>query len=92
MSDSWKKIFKGNLEGRDIEIEEYNEGGYKVKTTQNEDDEGSVSVDKSSTTIIPPTEAGREITIEGETKEDLIKDMVSEGFTEDGVKNIIDDL
>ena len=92
MADLWKTIYKGELEGRSIEVEEYDDGGYRVITTQKEDNPGSVSSEETSVIIIPPTEAGREIHIEGETKKELIKEMMNEGFSEVGVKGVVDNL
>lgn len=88
MADTWKSIFKGIIEGRPVEIEIYDEGGYRVHTTQGTDDPGSIQSDDSSTMIIPPTEQGRQIAIEGETPEEIRKDLLSEDFSE-AAANII---
>lgn len=92
MADTWSNIYKGELEGREIEIDIYDEGGYRVKTTQKENDPGDVVVDEESTTIMPPTESGIEIHIEGESKEDLIKEMTNAGFTEAGARGVVENL
>jgi len=92
MADTWKSIFKGTIEGRPVEIESYDEGGYRVHTTQSADDPGSVQSDGSSTLVIPPTEQGRQITIEGETPEEIRKDLLREGFSETVANEIVGKL
>ena len=92
MADTWKSIFKGTIEGRSVEIESYDEGGYRVHTTQGADDPGTVQSDGSSTLIIPPTEQGRQITIEGETSKEIHKDLLAEGFTNEAANEIVSKL
>lgn len=89
MADRWTRVFEGTAEGRPIEIEVYDEGGYRVQTTQGDDHPGSVQVDQSSTAIITPTEEGREITIYGETVEALRKELINEGFSENAANEIV---
>ncbi len=88
MADTWKCIFNGMIENRPVEIEIYDEGGYRVHTTQGADDPGTVESDGSSTLIIPPTEQGRKITIEGETAEEIRNDLLIEGFSETATNEI----
>lgn len=92
MADTWKSIFKGTIEGRTMEIEIYDEGGYRVHTTQGADDPGTVQSDGSSTIIIPPTEQGRPITIEGETPDEVRRDLLTEGFSEAAANEIVGKL
>lgn len=92
MADTWKSIFKGTIESRPVEIEIYDEGGYRVHTTQGADDPGTVQSDDSSTLIIPPTEKGRQITIDDETPEEIRKALISEGFSEKAANEIVGKL
>ena len=58
-------------------------------TTQLCDEPGVFEADGSSTLIIPPTPAGREIHIEGETIEVLECNLVQDGgFSNDDAKSI----
>ncbi|MBI5919979.1 MAG: hypothetical protein HY849_11500 [Nitrosomonadales bacterium] len=92
MADTWKSIFKGIIENRPVEIEIYDEGGYRVNTTQGADDPGTVQSDGSSTIIIPPTAKGRQIAIEGETTDEIRKDLLAEGFSEAAADKIVGKL
>jgi len=92
MADTWKSIFNGTIENRPVEIEIYDEGGYRVHTTQGADDPGTVQSEGSSTIIIPPTEQGRQITIEGETPDEIRKDLLAEGFSEVATNEIVGKL
>lgn len=86
---TWKSIVKLVIENRPVEIEVYDEGGYRVHTTQSADDPGTIQSDGSSTIIIPPTEQGRQITIEGETLDEIRKDLLAEGFSEVAANEIV---
>ena len=92
MADTWKCIYKGTIEGRPVEIEIHDEGGYQVHTTQGADDPGTIQSEDSSHIIIPPTEKGRQITIDGETPEGIRKDLLAEGFSEESTNEIIGKL
>lgn len=92
MADTWKSIFKGTIENRPVEIEIYDEGGYRVHTTQGADDPGIVQSDDSSILIIPPTAQGRQIAIEEETPDEIRKELLAEGFSEAAVCEIISKL
>jgi len=92
MADTWKSIFKGTIENRPVEIKVYDEGGYRVCTTQGADDPGAAQSDGSSTIIIPPTEQGRQIEIEGETPDEIRKDLLAEGFSEAAANQIVGKL
>lgn len=89
MADTWESIFRGKIENRPVEIEIYDDGGYRVKTTQGANDPGTVQSDDSSTIIIPPTEQGRPISIEGETPEEIRVALHAEGFSEAATNEII---
>jgi hypothetical protein len=89
MSSQWTTVFDGSFGGRDCKLQSYSEGGFKVITTQLCDEPGVFEADGSSTLIIPPTPAGREIHIEGETIEVLECNLVQDGgFSNDDAKSI----
>lgn len=92
MADTWKTIFNGIIESRPVKIEIYDEGGYRVHTTQGADDSGTVQSDGLSTIIISPTEQGRQITIEGEVPDEIRKDLLAEGFSEAAANEIVGKL
>jgi hypothetical protein len=92
MADTWKSIFNGTIENRPVEIEVYDEGGYRIHTTQGADDPGTIESDDTSTLIIPPTEQGRKITIEGETADEIRNALLTEGFSEATASEIIGKL
>ena len=89
MTDKWKCIFNGSIENRPVKIEIYDEGGYRVHTTQGADDFGTVESDVSSILIIPPTEKGIKIIIEGEILEEIQHDLQVEGFSMEASSEII---
>lgn len=89
MADSWEEIFEKEVDGRPVKGEVYDEGGYRVTTTQKSDYEGDVSGDESSTVIISPSAAGTKIKLEGETLEELEKELVEHGeFSDEEAKSI----
>ncbi len=91
MVDFWSKVFDASIGGRSVTGETYNEGGYKVRTTQKSDYEGSVSGDSSSTLIMPPTAAGTSMEIEAESLEELESELISDGeFTQNEANEIVD--
>ena len=92
MADSWKTIYEGMFEGRNIKVKKYDGGGYRVITTQKEDIDSRILKDDASTIIFPPSESGDEIHIDGETKEELIKEMMNSDFSENGLRNLISNL
>jgi hypothetical protein len=92
MADTWKSIFNGIIENRPVKIEVYNEGGYRVHTIQGADDPGTIESDDTSTLIIPPTEQGRKITIEGATADAIRNDLLTEGFSEEAANEIVGKL
>ena len=90
MSSHWTTVCEGSFGGRVCQVQSYSEGGFKVITTQLCDEPGVFEADGSSTLIIPPTPAGREIHIEGETIEDLESNLVQDGgFSNVEAKSII---
>lgn len=96
MANAWKTVFKGFIAGREVDCQIYSEGGYKVVTTQTDDDPGSLQHDDdqstrvhSQTMINSPTAAGTVIAPEGETLEELRKDLVANGFSETAADEIV---
>lgn len=90
MADSWSIVFKETIGNREVTGKRYDEGGYKVITTQKNDDDGSVAGDQKSTVIIPPSSAGTTIEIDaenlGELKAHLVED---EEFTPEEADEIV---
>jgi|LakMenEpi03Aug12_release.lakeMendotaPanAssembly.Ray.scaffolds.fasta_scaffold3304243_1 hypothetical protein len=89
MSSQWTTVFEGAFGGRICKLQSYSEGSFKVITTQLCDESEVFEADDSSILIIPPTPAGREIHIEGETIEDLESNLIQDGgFSNDDAKSI----
>lgn len=90
MADSWSKVFKEAIGNREVIGTRYDECGYKVITTQKNDDDGSVAGDQKSTVIIPPSSAGTKIEIDAKTLQELEADLVEEGeFTKEEAEEIV---
>ena len=89
MAYTWTTHHEGTVNGRTVEVKTYSDGGYRISTTQSKDDLGSVSSDGSSTLIMTPTSKGRKIDIDGETVDEVCKQLVDEDFTEEEIKEII---
>jgi hypothetical protein len=93
MSSQWTTVYEGSFGGRDCKVQRYSEGGFKVITTQLCDEPGDFEAVGSSTLIIPPTPAGTEIHIEGDTIQDLECNLVQEGgFSRDEARSITSQL
>jgi len=96
MSDAWRTVFNGIVSSREVTCQIYSEGGYRVLTTQAEDDPGSIQYDDDQSTrvhrqtmIVPPTAAGSAIAPEGETLEELRKDLIANGFSDAAAEEIV---
>ncbi len=85
----WTTHHEGEVEGRPVIVQTHSEGGYRVKTDQGADDEGTVFGDDSTTVIIPPTAAGRPIDIDGETIDEVRDQLKQEGFGEEAIAEIV---
>jgi hypothetical protein len=93
MPSHWTTVYEGSFGGRDCKVQSYSEGGFRVITTQLCDEPGIFEAHGSSTLIIPPTTAGSEIHIEGETIDDLESNLLQDGgFSDDEAKLIISQL
>ena len=92
MADIWKSIFNGTIDGRHVIIKSYDEGGYRIHTNQGADVTGTIQREGSSTIIIPPTEQGRRITIEGETPDEIRAGLLAEGFSKAAAIEIVGKL
>lgn len=88
MLGSWTTHYEGEVEGRPVNVQTHSEGGYRVKTAQGADDEGTTLVDESTIASIPPTAAGRLIDIDGETIDEVRKQLKQEGFGEEAIAEI----
>lgn len=89
MSDSWDTHYDGEIEGRQVTVQTYKDGGYRVKTNQGKDDEGTFEIDSSRLTHIPATSAARIVDIEEEEIEGFRTSLGEVGFTEAGIEKII---
>ncbi|MCK2149441.1 hypothetical protein MYE70_10220 [Marinobacter alexandrii] len=90
MSDTWETVFEAEIDGRNVKGEVYSKGGYKVSTTQKSDYEGHISSDDGSTIIIPPSAAGEPIEIDGESLDELERELVEDGeFSSSEAKKIV---
>ena len=90
MFGSWTTHHEGEVEGRPVTVQTHSEGGYRVKTDQGADDEGTVLVVESNIAIMPPTTAGRPIDIDGETIDEVRDQLRQEGFEEGAIVEILD--
>ena len=84
--------FMGTNAGRPVEIEIYDEGGYRVHNTRVSGDSGSNQGDDSSHHIMHPAEMGQKITIEGESPEEIRDALISDGFSEKVANEIVGKL
>ncbi len=90
MADSWTRVFHDTIGGRSVTGEIYDDGGYKVTTTQKSDHDGGVSGDKSSTIIISPSAAGTPIEIDADTLKELESKLVTDGdFSKEEAEKIV---
>ncbi len=89
MADLWTNVFTDSADGRLVTGETYDEGGYKITTTQKTDNNGEASRNDYGTTIIAPSEAGRPIEIDADSLIELEQKLVSEGeFSKNDAKKI----
>lgn len=85
----WATHFDGTVEGRTVTVQTHSDGGYRVKTTQDTDCNGTVFGDESSMAIIPPTPKGTPIEIEEETIDEVRKQLAQEGFSDSAIIEIV---
>lgn len=85
----WTTHFDGIVEGRTVTVQTYSDGGYRVKTTQDTDCDGTVFGDDSSTAIIPPIPKGTSIEIDEETIDEVRKQLAQEGFSDSAIIEIV---
>lgn len=91
MADSWTTIFDETYSSRSVTGEIYSDGCYKITTTQKTDLDGTVSGDRSSTVIVPPTAAGSAMEITADTLDELKAELVSYGeFSIEEANNIVE--
>ena len=90
MVNTWNKVFDYEVGGRTLKGEIFDEGGYKISTTQKCDCEGKVVNDDCGTSIFPPSFVGSKIVIDSDTLENLEKELIEYGeFTAEEAKKII---
>lgn len=87
----WNPIFEAEIESRPVTIERHDEGDYRIRTTQGADDDGFVQRDDSSTIIMPPTQRGTPITIEG-SMDDIAEQLVQEGFSQATIERLLKEM
>jgi hypothetical protein len=93
MADNWRSVFKGTIEERPVEAAIYEEGGFRVRTTQFADDLGHAYKDDfGGTTVIGPSEKGREIDIDSESLEGICTQLVCQGFSYEAASEIAEKL
>jgi hypothetical protein len=89
MPGTWTTHHKGTIGGRPVEVKTYSEGGYRVTTTQADNYDGHVGGDDSSVVIIPPSPKGTPINLEGETLDEIRRELASEGFDKKQIEEIV---
>jgi len=89
MDVSWTTHHTGSVSGRPVTVQTSSEGLLRVRTSQGSDDEGKVIQDGSAIIIIPPTQAGRLIDIEGDSVEEIRDQLVDEGFSNEDINEIV---
>jgi hypothetical protein len=87
--DGWTTHHEGTVGGRPVEVQSHSEGGYRVRTDQGADHDGSVITNEAGTAIMPPTSKGRPIEIEGETVDEIRVQLSHEGFDERQIEKIV---
>lgn len=92
ITDEWRVLFEGIVEGRPVKLEIYDDGTYRVQTTQYKDDPGFLQQEGSTMLINSPTEEGRKITFEGTKPQEIVEQLASEGFSEPAIWDILKNL
>ncbi len=76
MNNLWKQHYECEIGSWPIRLEIHSLGGFRVWTTQAEDDGGIASIDDFSvTTVVAPTSEGRKVKFEGDTIAKLKQDL-----------------
>lgn len=89
MADIWYTVFKGKIEGRPVTIEIYDEGGgYKVHTIQGSKYPGYSHREIGSEVHLVPAN-DEDITIEADTKDELVVELKSENFSEKAINDVM---
>ncbi|HWI81576.1 MAG TPA: hypothetical protein VNT59_06075 [Ramlibacter sp.] len=85
----WMPRFKGDVDGRYVELFECGDGGkLKVVTTPAGDVRSAGSFDPGSETFMRVVPSGAAIEIEASTADGLVRELIAAGFTERGAKEI----
>ena len=86
----WESVFADTFDNRPVEGMRYREGDLRVRTVTKSEFPGRVFGDGSSTTIIPPMEAGTTIDIDAVDRMELRSLLIEEGeFSENDADAIV---
>lgn len=89
MIEGWTPRFKGPIDGRFVELFQYEDSQeLKVKTTQHKTETTRGSYEPGSTIFPSVISEGDEIVIEGATADQLVIELVNSGFSETGAREI----
>jgi hypothetical protein len=92
MSLSWKVVFKGDLEGRAVTVQESSEGTYKVLTRQNVHDEGIAYQDGKTFVHVSPSSAGEAVESEVNSRDSLVEALTELHFSRMSVDKVMTGL
>jgi len=89
MAEGWRPIFSGNVDGRSVELAQYEPGGeLRVRTTQATETQTGFSSEPGSHLLPMTILAGDTIDIPGVDADDLERNLIEDGFTEVGAKSL----
>jgi hypothetical protein len=86
---NWMPRFKGDVDGRYVELFEYQDGGdLKVVTTQAGEEFIPGSIEPGSMLMPGVIPDGSRLEIDAPTADELVSELIASGFTEKGAKEI----
>jgi hypothetical protein len=89
MKEEWNEIYTGEIEGRKIELLQYESGDLKVITTQKETEISPGASDGTSHLMPSVISAGDTIEIEAKTPDQLEIELQNDGdFSPNGAREI----
>lgn len=88
MNNEWITICNQVVQGRQITVERYFEGGYRAKTISLKDYTGMIEQTDYGTIICGPAGAGYEIGWENDDLETLCREFKQHDFSETDVQQI----
>lgn len=86
--ESWIPLFEGSIDDRPVKLLKYHSGELKVETNQLKTELTNGSFEQGSTVFPIVISAGDLITIEADTADQLIQELIVCGFSESGAKEI----